>query len=799
MQDFDSEHIRQDQKVLVQADNFSMEKLLLILKKYWYWLPIAIICSLIGGHYYLKYSKPLYLASSLIRLEIQKEASNIGISTVQTMQSDNNLLSEIELIKSRLVAEELIKTLDLNVSYYAVGNILTTEIYKKSPFRVEVYSDPAHTLFDRDYMVTFISKYQFKLYEKNTDESKARTYAVGDLIQLGKFRFALQWTGIKEHEIDQKEYIFRVNSKSSLVSYLLGQLMVEASSTEARTLTIAFADNNADKAKDIVNAYDTVYLKQSIEKKQKSQEQTLRFIESQIESTAGKLEEYENNIENFVKRTGSISPNAEYSQVAQQLEEIQKSKEEIGKSIKKFDELLAFIQSNSSKNNVVPLVFGIDNIQIADGVNELNNLFKSREMLKISNKESTVPFKKIELEISIIKSQLLNYITETKKYVAEQSADLNNKMAMLTGQFAGLPNKETELNRLKRFNSLYEKYYLSLIEKQIEYQISKAGTVPEFTILSEAYVSPKPISPNTQRIWIMFILGGVVPVLLFIFLKYMFMNVIYSQQQIESKLLAPILGSIPSYKKKMSASTLVVDKNPKSSISEALRSIRTNSDFMLPKKSKQIIGVTSTISGEGKTFFAINYAAILALTGKRVVILDLDMRKPKIHVGFNVDNSIGMSSILSGMTTWKDAVQHSTLHNLDLIPAGPIPPNPNELLLKREFDDLIDQLFIEYDIIMADNPPIGLVTDANNVFKKCDLSIYVVRSGYSKENVISNINNLYKSKNYTNLSVIINDVNKSNTYGSKYGYGYGYGYGYYEDDGGEHKHRSRIKRLFKKK
>lgn len=799
MIDFESEHIRQDQKIIVQQESFSMEKLLLILKKYWYWLPISIIISLIGGHYYLKYTKPLYVAGSLIRLEIQKEASNIGMTTVQTMQSDNNLLSEIELIKSRLVAEELINTLDLNVSYYAVGNILTTEIYNKSPFRVEIYSDPSHTLYEREFVVSFVSKYQFKLFEKGGDESKARTYAVGDIIQLGKFKFALQWSSVKENDIDKKEYIFKVNSRSSLVSYLLGQLMVEASSTEARTLTISFLDNNADKARDIVNAYDTVYLKQSIEKKQKSQEQTLKFIETQIENTASKLEEYENNIENFVKRTGSISPNSEYEQVAKQLEELQKNKEDVAKSVKKFDELLSFIQSNSSKTNIVPLVFGIDNIQIADGINELNNLYKSREMLKISNKESTVPFKKLELEISIIKSQLLNYITETKKYVAEQNSELNSKMSMLTNQFSGLPNKETELNRLKRFNSLYEKYYLSLIEKQIEYQISKAGTVPEFTILSQAYVSPKPVSPNRQRIWLMFILAGVVPVLLFLFLKYMFMNVIYSQQQVENKLMAPILGSIPSYKKKMSASTLVVDKNPKSSISEALRSIRTNSDFMLPKKSKLIIGVTSTISGEGKTFFAINYAAILALTGNRVVILDLDMRKPKIHVGFNVDNSTGMSSILSGMTTWKDAVQHSTLHNLDLIPAGPIPPNPNELLLKKEFDDLIDQLFLEYDIIMADNPPIGLVTDANNVFKKCDLSIYVVRSGYSKENVISNINDLYKSKNYTNLSVIINDVNRNNTIGNKYGYGYGYGYGYYEDDGGDQKHKSRIKRLLKKK
>lgn len=798
MTDFESEHIRQDQKVIVQQDSFSMEKLLLILKKYWYWLPIAILLSVIGGHYYLKYTKPVYMASSLIRLEVQKEAANIGMAAVQTIQSDN-LLSEIELIKSRLVAEELTKILDLKVSYYAVGSILTTEIYKKSPFRVEIFSDPSYTIYDREFVVSFVSKYQFKLFEKNTDEKLAKTYSIGDIIQIGKFKFALQWTNIKENDIDKKEYIFKINSNGSLVSYLLGQLSVEASNTEARTLSISFADNNPDKAKDIVNAYDTVYLKQSIEKKQKSQEQTLKFIESQIDATASKLEEYENSIESFVKRTGSISPISEYSEMAKQIEEMQKKKEEIGRSLKKLDELLNFVQSNSSKSNIVPLVFGVDNIQIADGINELNTLFKSREMLKISNKESTVPYKKIELEISIIKSQMLNYITETKKYVAEQNAELNSKMAQLTGQFTGLPNKETELNRLKRFNSLYEKYYLSLIDKQIEYQISKAGTVPEFTILSEAYVLPTPMSPNKQKIWLIFILAGILPIFLFMFLKYMFMNVIYSQQQIESLLLAPILGNIPTYRKKMSASTLVVDKNPKSSISEALRSIRTNSDFMLPKKSKQIIGVTSTISGEGKTFFAINYAAILALTGKRVVILDLDMRKPKIHVGFNVDNSVGMSSILSGMATWNDAVQHSTLHNLDLIPAGPIPPNPNELLLKKEFDDLIDNLFMEYDIIMADNPPIGLVTDANNVFKKCDLSIYVVRSGYSKENVISNINNLYKSKNYTNLSVIVNDVNKSNTYGSKYGYGYGYGYGYYEEDGGEHQHRSFLKKLFKKR
>jgi tyrosine-protein kinase Etk/Wzc len=795
MIDFESEHLGNEQKRMVAQESFSLEKLMLILKKYWYWIPISLILSIVIGHYYLKYTQPVHKAASLIRLEIQKEASNLGLNAMQSMQTDN-LSGEIELIRSRLVAEDLLHVLDLNVSYYAIGNILTTEIYGTSPFKVVVYSDPSNTIYDKNFFVNFQNEFEFKVLLDGENEANAKAYKVGDIIEMGNFKFALQWCNGNQLVNSQKEYIFTINSQSALVTYLLNHLEVEASSTEARTVSIAFSDNNLQKAKDIVNAYDTVYLRHSLEKKQKSQEQTLKFIESQIEITAKKLESYEYDIQEFVKSSGSISPSDEYSQITIQLAELQKNKEAINRTVKKHDELMSFIKNNASQENIVPLVFGIDNIQVADGINRLNELYKNREMLKISNKESTVPFKKIELEISIVKSQLLNFIGENKKFVMEQQATISNEIAQMSQKFNGLPNKETELNRLRRFNTIYEKYYLSLIEKRIEYQISKAGTVPEFTILSEAYSSGIPIYPKNNKIWLTCILLGFMPIVLFIFIKYLMMNVIYSQQQLENKLLAPILGTIPSYKKKLTASKLVIDKNPKSSISESLRSIRTNSDFILPKKNKQIIGVTSTVSGEGKTFFAINYAGILALTGKKVVILDLDMRKPKIHVGFNVDNAIGMSSILSGMTQWKDAIKHSTLNNLDLIPAGPIPPNPNELLLKKEFDELLDNLFLEYDIIMADNPPIGLVTDASNVFKKCDLSIYVVRSGYSKENVIHNINSLYKSKNYTNLSVIINDVNSGNTYGNKYGYGYGYGYGYYEEDA---EPKGFFAKLFKKK
>ncbi len=777
-----------------EEQGFNFEKLFILFKKVWYWLPILIVVSFVAAYFLLKYTKPVYSASSLIKVEIQKDASDLGISNLNMTQKDN-LPGEVELLKSPLVAGDVIKNIDLKVSYFAIGEILNTDIYKSNPFEIVFYSSDSTLVYDKNFYVTFINEYEFTLSEDKDDDSKK--YRIGETINYNGFSFALRLINLNTFNIDQKQFYFKINSDGTLINYLLSSLLVDIASVDAKTISITFSDNNRQKAIDIVNAYNTAYLKQSTVKKQKSQEQTLAYIDNQIKETSKKLEEYESGIESFIRSTGSPSPISDYATINTSLIELEKSKLEIEKIASSTDKMLNFIQKDESKDNIFPIIVGIENAQVAEGINKLNELYKQRELLKISNKETTIPFKKIDLEVSLLKSQLLSFVQESKKNINEQKSELSKQIGMLNAEQSSLPSKETELNRLKRFNSLYEKFYVSLIEKQVEFQISKAGTVSEFTILAEAYASPQPISPNKNKTYLMFILFGLLPFVLYMAFQYFFKNVIYSKKALERKLKAPILGMVPSFKGKMPASTIVVDKNPKSAISESLRSIRTNSEFMLPKKPKQIFGVTSTVSGEGKTFFAINYAAIIALTGRKVIILDLDMRKPKIHIGFNVDNSVGMSSILAGNTDFKTAIKNSNVKGLDFITAGPIPPNPNELLLKKEFDDLVDDLFETYDVIMADNPPIGLVSDANVVFRRCDLSIYVVRAGYTKETAIDNINQLYLNNKYANFSVVMNDVNQSNTYGS-YGYGYGYGYGYYQDGASPSK-KSWLKRLFSKK
>lgn len=797
MQDYELEDIQQEN----ESGGFGgieWFRLFLAIRKSVIWLLIFLVISILGGYYYLKYTKPVFKASSIIKLDIQAEGIDIGIGVNPFAKQMDNLSGEIELIKSPLVASEVVQSLDIGVYYSAVGKVLTTEIYKTNPFKLSIFSNEESIAYDKDFYVRFVSSSEFKLFTEDENGNSSKTFKIGELINLDGFKFALIWNTDAPNIGNQKEYIFKINSHGKLVSYLLSSVTVEVLNKDARTISISFTDYNKDKAVDIVNAFDSVYLKHSLSKKQISQEQTIAFIENQLENTSRKLEDSEKDVETFIRTYKTTSPGSEFAGVIEKIQALEEGKVLLVSQAKQLENIVNFIQKESVEENIVPLVSGIENTQITNGINALNSLYKDKEMLKISSKSTTTPFRKIELEISIIKSQLLDYIVESKKTVVSKIQEIDTQISKFKNSFEELPSLETELNRLKRYNSLYEKFYLSLLDKQIQYQISKAGTVPEFTILSPARASSDPIHPDTKKIWLYFLAGGFLPGVLMMVARYALMNLILDPRDVEKKIKAPILGLVPSYKKKMDASTLVVDHNPKSSISESLRSIRSNADFILPDKPNHLIGVTSTISGEGKTMFAINYAAVMALSGKKVVILDFDMRKPKIHVGFGVPNNIGCSTILVGQTKWQDAVKKTRLANLDYITSGPTPPNPSELILRKEFDQLIFELFEHYDVVMIDTPPIGLVTDASAILNKTDLSVYVIRSGYSHKNTINNVNKLYASKKLKNLSVVINDIKLVGSYGYKYnyGYGYGYGYGYYDED---NKPKGFLSRFSKKK
>jgi capsular exopolysaccharide synthesis family protein len=279
-----------------------------------------------------------------------------------------------------------------------------------------------------------------------------------------------------------------------------------------------------------------------------------------------------------------------------------------------------------------------------------------------------------------------------------------------------------------------------------------------------------------------------------ILFRYLFFNEITSINDIIKYTDAPVLGIIPKYKKDIPVSQLIVDKKPKSLIAEALRSVRTNLQFISNDTGPKVLAVTSTISGEGKTFIAINLAGIIAFSDKKIIVLDFDLRKPKIHIGFGVENKKGVSTILMGLNEAKDCIRHSIVDNLDFITAGPVPPNPSELMLNRRMTELIEYLKQTYDYILLDCPPVGIVTDGMQPMLIADYPLYIFKASHSKRMFVQNIDRLINESGIKKLAIVLNAVESqysgysygkgaySSGYGYGYGYAYGYGYGYYDED-----------------
>jgi tyrosine-protein kinase Etk/Wzc len=450
--------------------------------------------------------------------------------------------------------------------------------------------------------------------------------------------------------------------------------------------------------------------------------------------------------------------------------------------LRQVEETIRKSKSELDIYSITPLLSGSSyESSISEMLLKLRDLLLQKEELLFQVTPKNSGSKSIEYSIEIQKNIIIESISSLRNKLKDRKVYLNEKLNKYDSQINSLPTKELEFARLQRLFNINEKYYTLLLEKKTEYRISKEGFVPETRILEEAYIPGGPISPNRNFVLSSFLIAGILICGLLVTLKYIFHNNITSLNEISktSQASIGILGIVPKYNQEIPVSQLLIDKNPKSLISEAFRNIRTNLAFINTNEGAKVIAITSTVSGEGKTFVAINLAGIIAFSGKKVIILDLDMRKPKIHLGFGATNFNGMSTILIGRDSIENCVQKSTVDNLDFITAGPIPPNPAELIISKKMEDIIETLKLTYDMIVIDNPPVGLVTDGISIIQKADFPIYIFRADYSKKQYIQIVDRLKNENKFSKLSVILNSVDtERNKYGYNYGYGYGYGYGY---------------------
>lgn len=762
---------------------FDSEILFGVFKKHWLIFPVLLFLALGVGFIYLRYTKPTYSSNAVIQRSSQDEGKRV--LNIDGFEREGSLSEDVELLRSSFLLEKALRNLNLNVSYYSEGEILIEERYIMSSYHVTLLALHDSSIIGKPiYLNQNENGYLLSFDHLN----KEIEFEIEPDVPINNEYFSLIFKIDKPDQfvetVNDNKLYFVLNDYGTLTKRLHNNLTVYILNAEAKTIAIDFKSNNPQLASDLVSSLINTFFEYDLDKISQSSANILNFINEQLDTAFTQLKESEFKIQSF-KDSNKVNDPAMFTQrIAQQTNELQNLLLEIDLDY----ELISEVERTVSKNErieiykLIPTITGsnFQNILFSE-LNALHELLVEKEDVSYGLTNQHDRIKKINRKIETKTENIKRTIASIQEQLKFKKSNLQERIFKLESQLFGVPEKEMELSRLNRMFNLNEKYYSLLIEKKTQYSISKAGYTTNNMVL-QAPSSPQLISPNRKTVYTGLITVSILLGFIFMLIKYLRFNEVQSPDDLK-KILPPqagFLGIIPKVDHNDPNSTLLVDKHPKSVLAESCRHIRSNMQFILNDTKSNVIAVSSSVSGEGKTFVALNLGGIFALSGKKVLIIDLDLRKPKVHKGFGVENIIGMSSVFANKEKWQDCVNKSSLEGLDFITAGPIPPNPSELILRGDLDQLIEEFKLVYDLILIDNPPIGVVSDGTVIMNKADCPIYIFRSNYSKRIYTERVGELLNSQMVSKLFVVLNSVDSTR---SSYGYGYGYGYGeYFEND-----------------
>ncbi|MFZ9550242.1 MAG: polysaccharide biosynthesis tyrosine autokinase, partial [Bacteroidia bacterium] len=681
--------------------------------------------------------------------------------------------------RSRQFLKRVVDKLDIGITYHSEGTFKSNELYLANPYRVLIHVKDPRVYQCKCYISFNESLSQCKLscpdFECNIVPGQWTRNRYMDIQVFFPANVNLQ--ELKSFFKNAPRLYFKVTESEIMAGLIQSRLEIKPLNAQAKTLQLKYRDINAQKSSDVVNTISAEYLIYDVDRKSESSKNILSFVNTQLDVVFAELKKTENDLQNF-QFNNKLSDKdvlkslrlGQFSNIEDQLTQIQFNE-------RMLDDIIRNLQQNNASDNyrLLSLISGAENeSSIKDITSQLQKLLSEKETLLYSLKPDAEQLRIINQRIEKQSTYLLESLQSLKLRYKTQYKNLLEKSSKIQNTISTPPDQQIEWSRLSRLYTISEKYYTLLLEKKTEYSIYKAGYVSKNTILEKHNGSGVKFAPSNRDT---IIIGLLVFVLLSggtVMVRYLFHDKIISLADVTKHSTGDValLGIVPKYSKQIPLSQLIVDKNPKSLMSEAFRTLRTNLKFLDSTEGSKIISITSTISGEGKTFVAINMAGILAFTDKKVVILDLDLRKPKIHKGFGVKNEVGMSTILTGLTPLQSCIQNSPMDNLKLITAGPVPPNPSELIISGKLIEILEELKKSFDYIVIDNAPIGLVTDGITTITIADYPIYVFRAEYSRKLFTQILDRLKSESEIRNLSVVLNDVDVNRRV-FRYNYGYG--------------------------
>ncbi|MDD5571713.1 MAG: polysaccharide biosynthesis tyrosine autokinase [Bacteroidales bacterium] len=816
----------QKEKILSQEEKVGLRPFFITVFRYWYFFALSVFLAVSTSYVYNKYSKSIYSGSATVLISDDKKSPSINTGSffegMNLFSKQKNIENEIGILQSYSLVNSTIKKLDLSVSYYCRKNFNDVELYKNSPFKV-IYDTAESQAINAKFYVAFLSNNKFKI-EAETDEitetynfqnNKAEKfdnkfklngiYNCGELIKSKYYNFRIFRTKETDNIGLNEKCFFVFNSISSLTVRFMNDIQIKKINKDASIVNIGLEEYNTTKIMDFLNTLTEVYLAKNLEEKNMMATRTIDFIDNQLSEITDSLSFTEGKLQDFRTANKVMDVSFQAQKVFEKLQTMENERAILIVKSKYYNYLKDYIESNKNIKEIIsPSAIGIED-QVLNGLLvELIRLYGEKVSVAYSTKQKNPISNTINLEIENIKNNIIENIQNSINSTEIAKGSINDRMKLIEAEIEKLPETERRLVSIERKFKLNDAIYTYLLQKRAEAAIAKASNVPDNKIIDEARITGK-VSPKDKFNFIVALFLGLgLPFLIFFFVSYFNVKII-DRKQIENITEKPILGMVIHSNSK---SPIVVLDSPKSRISESIRCIRTNLQFITKEKEKQTLLITSSLSGDGKSFCSINLASIFALMEKKTLLMGFDLRKPRLYTELGLSNNVGISNYLINRSELGEIIQKTQLKFLDVITAGPVPPNPSELIASEKTKQLFEHLKEIYDYIIIDTPPVGLITDAYLLTKYADVNLFIVRHNQTNKNVFESVFREFENTNASNIALVVNDVNVDKRvygYGYRYAYGYGYGYnfsynrgyGYYDDL--KKKNGEKVKSFFLKK
>lgn len=773
---------------IVEYETINFKEILNKLVDRWVWFVVSIILCLLISFLYTKYTPPTYRIGAKVLVNDDEKGGALGGKSGGLMDlggllgAKNSVDNEAEILKTRFLMEQVVRQMQLNIIYSKKVALVSRELYQP-PFKLFLLK-AVDTIKSTKFNVMKISNEKLKITTENFEKE----------IKWNE-QFSVNGVGILQivpnhiGQMDDSQYFVTVKSIDERVAALMKQLSVGVANKQVSIIDLGFSYPLPQKGEDILNALISKYIEANLSDKNAIADSTYKFIKERLNVIGSELGDVENQEESFKQENKLADMSEQGKLLVQNTGEFSTELAKAETQVVILNDLESYLKDETKNKRVFPTSLLPQDIVFSGLMGQYNALLIEREKQLLSLTEESPFVKNVDDQIAGLRRGILANIQSTKNTFVVTRDKLRSQLNKAENQISGVPKIEKNYLKLVRKKGIKQELYIFLMQKAEETAISKTSNMPVAKIIDPPKADVNPISPKKNIIYLAGLIAGLIFPIGIIFGQDLLNTGINTKEEITKITQVPVVGEISH---NSSSDNLIVANQGRSAISEQFRALRTNLSFYLRNKEEKVILLTSSMSGEGKSFTAINLGNILALAGKKVLLMEMDLRKPGLSSKLGVRNDIGFSNYtISPEIKTSDIIKPLAINkNLFIISSGPLPPNPAETLMSEHTPGLMEDLKKQFDYIIMDAPPVGIIADAQLLSVYADVALYLVRQKITQKDQLKIVEELYQSGKMKNLGIVVNDIV------SKY-YGYGYGYGTYGEEKNENL-LSRVKKIFKK-